>query len=191
MMPQKTQRATRFFKTLLTDVRFQKVRSVLLFVVITLIIHYTYRFWANQLHYWPIASWMQEMHRVMAMLVYEQSVWVNQHILHIPMTFTNQTMWFSNGSGISINASCSGDKQILQFALLMLLYPGPWRKKLWFIPLGMLLVHLTNILRIVLLSVVAINDPSLIKISHDTLLRAMFYVVIFALWAYWEEKRKD
>ncbi|MCK9421302.1 MAG: exosortase/archaeosortase family protein [Bacteroidales bacterium] len=170
------------------DPGYRQVRGVLWFVVITLGIHYSYRFWAQNFHYWPIQLWMNDMTRAMATLVFDQSVWVNRHLLNISMTFTGQCMWFDNGSGISINSSCSGDKQIIQFALLMLLYPGPWKHKLWFIPMGMIIVHLTNILRIVLLSVISNFEPQWMKIAHDTVLRAMFYVVIFALWVWWVER---
>jgi len=44
------------------------------------------------------------------------------------------------------------------------------------------------ILRIVLLTVVAVNEPGWMKIAHDTALRGMFYIVIFALWVIWEER---
>jgi len=172
----------------LREERFRHLRGVIWFIVITLAIHYSYRFWAIHLHYWPIQEWMNGLNQVMASWVFNQSVWVNRHILCISMRIMEHTMWFDNGSGIMINSSCSGDKQILQFALLMLLYPGPWKHKLWYIPMGMLIVHATNILRVVLLSVVTIIEPHYVKIAHDTALRAMFYVVIFALWVIWEEK---
>ncbi len=175
-------------KRFLREKKFRQVRGVMWFVMITLAIHYSYRFWANTLHYWPVQAWMAGLHQYMTDWVFNQSVWVNQHILCIPMRIQDHTMWFNNGSGVMINASCSGDKQILQFALLMLLYPGPWRKKLWYIPMGMLIVHATNIIRVVLLSVTAVMEPHYMKTVHDTALRAMFYVVIFALWMGWEEK---
>jgi len=140
------------------------------------------------LNYWPVQAWMAGLHQYMTDWVFNQSVWVNRHILGISMRITDHTMWFDNGSGILIDAGCSGDKQILQFALLMLLYPGPWKHKLWYIPMGMLIMHATNILRVVLMSVLGNLEPNYMKIVHDTALRAMFYIVIFALWAIWEEK---
>jgi len=168
--------------------KYRQLRGVIWFVVLTLVIHYSYRFWANRLFYFPVRELMSNLQETMTGWVYHQSVWVNQHILGIGMTMKEHIMFFANGCGISINSSCAGDKQILQFALLMLVYPGPWKHKVWYIPTGMVLVHMTNILRIVLLSVVAINEPGWMKIAHDTALRGMFYIVIFALWVVWEER---
>jgi len=115
-------------------------------------------------------------------VVFDQSVWVDQHILGLDLGKEGKLILFDNGATIRINRSCSGDKQILQLALLLLIFHGRWKYKLWFIPLGMFLVHVTNILRIVLLSLVAIWKPEWMEIAHDTVLRGMFYVVIFGIW---------
>ena len=168
--------------------RYKHVREVFWFAIITLAIHYSYRFWANSLQYWPMQAWMKELHQVLTGWVFNQSVWVDQHILNISMKITDYTITFDNGSWISINGSCSGDKQILQFMLLIIIYPGIWKRKLWFIPLGMIIIHFTNILRIVLLSVVSINKPEWWHLAHDTALRGLFYVVILILWIIWVER---
>ena len=158
------------------------LRNVFWFVVITLVIHYSYRFWAQDLHYFPIQPWMKSFQEFMAQLVYNQSTWVDQHILGLNLVKEGRLMLFENGTGIRINGSCSGDKQILQLALLLLIFPGKWKTKFWFIPLGIILIHATNVLRIVLLSLVAICRPEWMEIVHDTVLRGMFYIVIFGIW---------
>ena len=164
------------------DPKFRGIRDVFLFVVITLAIHYSYRFWAQDLQYFPIKSQMASFQDFMAQVVFDQSTWVDKDLLGIDLVKEERVMRFSNGSAISINGSCSGDKQLLQLALLLLIFPGKWQYKLWFIPLGMILVHATNILRIVLLSLVAIWRPEWVESAHDTVLRGMFYVVIFGIW---------
>ncbi len=175
-------------KSFFYEPRYKHLRDVFWFAVITLAIHYSYRFWANSLHYWPIQSWMNDLHQVMVGWVFNQSTWAIQHILNIPLQLSGTIMYFDNGSWTSINSSCSGDKQILQFALLVLIYPGLWKRKLWFIPMGMVIIHFTNVLRIVLLGVVSVNKPELWHTAHNTVLRAMFYVVILILWIIWVER---
>jgi len=174
-------------RSLFTETRYKHFRDVFWFAVLTLGIHYSYRFWANSLHYWPVREGMLAVQQAMTNIVYHQSAWFNRHVLDIWMDLRDHTMYFYNTCWISINKSCAGDKQILQFALLVLIYPGPWRKKLWFIPVGVVIIHLTNILRIVLLSLVALNKPEWMGVLHDTVLRGMFYVVILALWIVWVE----
>lgn len=173
---------------LLKSSRYKQFLEVFWFAAITLAIHYSYRFWANSIHYWPIRAWMNEIHQVLTGWVFSQSVWINQQILNISLTISDHTMTFDNGSWISINGSCAGDKQILQFMLLILIYPGIWKQKVWFIPLGMLIIHFTNVLRIVLLSLVSINKPEWWRLAHDTVLRGLFYVVILILWIIWVER---
>jgi len=182
-MKQLLSRIHKFFK----DPHYRQIREVFWFAVITLAIHYSYRFWAKNIDYWPIQASMNELQTVMTRWVYYQSIWVNEHILNISMRTSDMAMYFTNGCWIRINESCAGDKQILQFMLLLLVYPGLWKHKLWFIPLGMVIIHFTNILRIVLLSVVSITKPDLWHVAHDIVLRGMFYVVILVLWIIWVE----
>ena len=162
--------------------KYRQIRGVFSFVVITLVIHYSYRFWAQDLHFYPIKIWMTSLRVFFAQMVYEQSTWVDYHIMVLNLEKDGMTMFFPNGAGITINGSCSGVKQSLQMVLLLLIYPGKWKFKLWFIPVGIIVVHVTNILRIVLLSIVAIWMPERMDLIHDTLLRVMFYVVIFGVW---------
>ena len=176
--------ADKFIKKNKLDV----LKGIFLFAVITLVIHYSYRFWARQ-DYWPVAAAMHTAHDRMSDLVYGQSTWFIEHILPIPITKDdNRVMRFENGGYIGINESCSGLKPMLQFILLFLIFPGPWRKKLWFIPMGLLIVHLTNLFRIVGLAVVTVTVPQYWDFSHDYLFRPFFYVIIFLLWVWWAEK---
>ncbi len=136
------------------------LQDVLIFMIITLTIHYTYRFWANSAHYWPITRQMNFAHDEMATIVFNQSVWIIDHVLHIPVaTNENRTILFQNHGFITINEGCSGLKPILQFVLLLLIFPGPWKHKAWFIPMGIVIVHLTNLFRITGLAVVTITIP--------------------------------
>ena len=137
---------------------------------------------------WGRESSSADKRQVLTRWVFIQSSWVDRHILNIPLRLSGQTMYFDNGSWISINGSCAGDKQILQFMLLILIYPGVWKHKLWYVPLGMVIIHFTNILRIVLLSVVSNSKPEWWHLAHNTALRGMFYVVILALWIIWMER---
>lgn len=97
------------------------------------------------------------------------------------------TIRFSNGGYIAVNESCSGLKQDYQILVLFLLFPGPWKHKLWFIPSGMLIMHITNILRIAVLGMVTLWLPQHWHFIHDWVLRPFFYVVIFILWVWWVE----
>ena len=168
----------------------ESLKDVALFIIITLVIHYLWRYWANQLHYVPINEFMLDAQIWMANGVFRQSIWFVQYILGIELSIVQESnsMYFTNESYMYINRSCSGLKQIMQFVILMMVFPGPWRRKLWFIPLGVFIVHLTNLFRIIGLSVVLENIPDYWKFSHDYIFRPFFYVVIFFLWVWWVDK---
>jgi exosortase/archaeosortase family protein len=172
----------------LTDPKWKQVRGVALFVLITLVIHFCWRFWAYKLSYYPVGKWMDKGEATLAIWVFNQSSWIISHIFRINITIEGQIMWFKNGSGVSIGSACSGLKQIMQFVLLLIIYPGPWKHKSWFIPLGIILIYLTNLARVSGMAITAIISPERIRFIHDTILRTMFYVVIFVLWWIWVEK---
>jgi exosortase/archaeosortase family protein len=180
-----------FIKIFFTDPRWQKVRAVFWFCLITVLIHFSWRFWAINLHYFPIKSGMIIISDFLVNQVYDQSLWVIKNIFRIKVESVANAMFCENGAGIKVVESCSGVKQIMQFAILMLIFPGPWKHKLWYIPLGMFIVHITNIFRISMLVVVAKHSPENIEYAHDNWLRIMFYVVIFILWLIWVEKIAD
>ena len=176
-------------KIFFTDPRWEKVRGVFWFCLITVLIHVSWRFWAHNLHYFPVYKWMMIATGFFIDQLYNQSTWAIQNILGMKIfLYAKHTFYCDNGQGLMINEGCSGIKQIMQFGILMLIFPGPWKHKAWFIPLGMIIVHLTNILRIIILTVVIKNWPANIQDVHDSWMRIMFYVVIFALWLLWVEK---
>jgi len=174
------------FRTFIKKRKLEPLVDVALFVIITLTIHFSYRYWATQ-HYFPIGDLMGALHEHLANRVFIESSWFIQHVLGMEITIVDRTMYWANQGYIAINLGCSGLKPILQFIILMTVFPGPWKKKLWYIPMGVFIVHLTNLFRIIGLGVVLVTVPDYWKFSHDYLFRPFFYVVIFSLWVYWVE----
>ena len=170
------------------DPEIKNLRGIFLFILITLLIHVSYRFWANTLHYYPISDLFAGATLFMENVVLRQSYWIITHVLQIPTILQDHTMWFSAKWGILISEGCTGLKQIIQVLLLFLIYPGPWKHKAWFIPSGIILIHFTNIIRITLLAIAMKLDLPAIHFIHSYPLRLFFYVVIFGLWWIWAEK---
>ena len=164
------------------------LRDVVIFILITLAIHFIWRLWARQFNYAPISDFMYTIMNVMAVEVYRESAWMIEGIIDIVRVDDTMYMHFPNKCMMYINEGCSGLKQMLQFSLLMIFFPGPWKKKLWFIPLGVIIMHLTNLFRVVGLAIIMNNWPKYWDFSHDYIFRPIFYVVIFGLWVIWVEK---
>jgi len=177
-------------KSLAKKYKLAALTDVALFILITVVIHFAWRFWANTLNYWPVQQFISDAQAWLSTIVFDQSIWFIRHILQIPITTIEETntMYFANKGYMAINQSCSGLKQIMQFVLLIMLIRGPWKRKWWFILLGVFIVHLTNLFRVTGLSVVITTWPEYWDFSHDNIFRPFFYIVIFSLWVWWVER---
>ncbi|HPT14087.1 MAG TPA: archaeosortase/exosortase family protein [Bacteroidales bacterium] len=174
-------------KTFLDKTKLWPVVDVFLFIIITYLFHklwwrFSYIIYDTSL-FLSISDWL-------ARMVYQASAWIDAHILGMDVTlyFKNIIHFNVNNRGIEINESCSGFKQMYQVVILFLLFPGPWRHKLWYIPMGMASMFVINIIRVVLLSVTMVYWPQHWDFIHLWVLRPFYYLVIFILWVIWVEK---
>lgn len=180
---------TTYFKKTDEFIRKHKLQAlvdVALFTLITVVFHelwWTFYNWINSADFISgSADWL-------ALQVFNASLWINRNILGLSIvTSEPNTMWFHNNCYIGVDEGCSGLKQFYQIAVLFILFPGPWKQKLWYIPLGFVVMFFTNVFRIVVLSLVVIWKPEYWTFTHDWILRPFFYVVIFILWVVWVEK---
>lgn len=102
--------------------------------------------------------------------------------------FPNNVLKQENGFGIRIVWSCTGLKQAYIFFCIIAFYRGPFRKKLWFIPLGLVVVYLFNLFRIAAITALVQQHSDWFTFLHEYFFKYLFYAVIFALWVWWEEK---
>jgi exosortase/archaeosortase family protein len=100
----------------------------------------------------------------------------------------NNVIRHSNGVAVKIVWACSGLKQMYIFICIMAFCRGPWRKKLWYIPIGVLVVYFFNIFRISFITSVIEHHPSWFDFLHEQAFKYLFYAVIFGMWVFWEEK---
>ncbi len=178
-------------KDIFKNPKYRPLVNIGLFIFITLAIHVSYRFWVR-LDYYPISNVMHNLHSYFSDIVFRQSSWLIQHVLGMDIKLLDNTMYWPDNTGyMTVNESCSGVKQMIQFALLMLVFPGPMRKKAWYIPMGMFIMYVVNVIRLLILAEVLVYLPDYWQFTHDSVVRPMFYVVIFALWVYWTERMQD
>ncbi len=94
----------------------------------------------------------------------------------------------SNYRGIWVGDNCNGFKLFSIFSIFIIAFPGNKLSKLWFVPLGIVVVHLANVVRIIAL--VLINDlhPNYLDFNHDYTFTIFVYSIIFGLWYIWLNK---
>jgi exosortase family protein XrtF len=89
---------------------------------------------------------------------------------------------------VSVYEGCNGLNVVIVFLSFLLAF-GPYTKKLlWFIPLGLLVIHLSNLARIVLLAFVSEFMPKYLYFTHKYLFTAFIYLFVFLLWIQWVMK---
>jgi exosortase/archaeosortase family protein len=87
-------------------------------------------------------------------------------------------------SGVKIHNSCLGISFFAAFSMLPLAYPAPARLKLWFIPMGIVLIHLMNVARITALIIVMFNTQKKITFDYHGNFNLIVYTLTFLLWVW-------
>ena len=109
------------------------------------------------------------------------------HIMQLDVVIQYETnrIYLSQDSFVYIYNGCSGLKEMAMFIFIMLLFPGPWKANLWFIPLSLLIIFAIVILRVVFLVIIFHFHPSSYYLFHDFLLNYVFFGIFFILWLVW------
>ncbi len=94
----------------------------------------------------------------------------------------------SDSSGVHIGPQCNGVSLFALFLIYVLAFPGPWKKKAWFIPLGVLAIHLINSIRIALLAYIQKDYPEYLDLNHNYTFQIIVYGFVFFLWYLWTSR---
>lgn len=101
-------------------------------------------------------------------------------ITSVKGTFINHGVW--------IGEPCNGIKVFGLFSIFIIAFPGNWLKKLWFIPLGIFIIHTANAIRIAALTVITAENPDALNFNHNITFQVIVYGLIFLLWYWWVQK---
>jgi exosortase family protein XrtF len=99
-----------------------------------------------------------------------------------------RTIGVQGGSDLWIGDPCNGVMVMAVFAIFIMAYPGTWRSRAWFIPLGILSIHLINTLRVVVLVLVARKNYQWLSFNHDFVFYVVVYGWVFLLWWIWVKR---
>lgn len=109
-------------------------------------------------------------------------------LLPDPSVDTNRYLGVQGGSLLWIGDRCDGLSVMAVFAIILAAMPGPWRTKTWFMPLGVLVIHFVNVLRVVALCIVVTIDYELLNFNHDYTFQIVVYGCVIALWWWWMKR---
>lgn len=162
---------------------FKPVLKILLrFIIIYVVMVFGYQFYLNQFHHLgldPISKWVSE-----------QAVFV-QKLFGYPSqmvqgTAEQETAWFYvAGKYVSrMVEGCNAiSVMILFLAFVFAFFKGA--KTFVFAGLGLLFLHVMNVLRIAGLNILLREMPQYSKIGHDYFFPAIIYGSVVILWMIW------
>lgn len=99
-----------------------------------------------------------------------------------------RTIGIDGTHGVWVGDPCNGISLFALFTGFVLAYPGPIKHKLWFIPLGLLLVHLINVIRVTALTMIVFYAPEYLEFNHTYTFTLLVYGFVFFLWWIWANK---
>lgn len=104
--------------------------------------------------------------------------------IHGDMVVT-KIIGFPFSHGVWIGEPCNGIKIFGLFAIFIISFEGKIINKLWFIPFGILIIHILNIIRISILTYLSAVNPFILDFNHNITFQLIMYATILMLWFLW------
>ncbi len=105
-----------------------------------------------------------------------------------PEHVSERTIGIDGTHGLWIGDPCNGITLFALFTIFVLAYPGPIKKKAWFIPFGLVTIHLLNVIRVMALSIIVTYDYAYLDFNHTYTFSVLVYGYVFFLWYLWAGK---
>jgi exosortase family protein XrtF len=99
-----------------------------------------------------------------------------------------RTIGIDGTHGVWVGDPCNGITLFSLFMGFVLAYPGPIKSKLWFIPLGLILIHIINVVRVSALVLIVYYAPDTLEFNHTYTFTLIVYGFVFLLWWFWANK---
>ncbi|MBX2959486.1 MAG: archaeosortase/exosortase family protein [Flavobacteriales bacterium] len=104
-------------------------------------------------------------------------------------TFSNgETIGIDGSHGVFIGDPCNGLSLFALFTGFIIAFTGKIKYKIPFIILGILFIHLLNVVRIFALTLMSKYAPEVLDFNHKYTFTYFIYTIIFLLWMLWVKK---
>jgi exosortase family protein XrtF len=96
-----------------------------------------------------------------------------------------QIMGIDGAHPIWIGSPCNAMTLFAFFTFFIIAFPGNFKNKLWFIPFGIVLIHIANLIRVMALALINFYAPGYLEFNHTYTFTIFVYALIFSLWMWW------
>lgn len=154
---------------------------LLKFLGIYLIGNLVYGAWITHWHPQPdpMTTWVTEQSAQLLQLFGWEAT-AHNHATK-PTTYIN----YLDRATVAVYEGCNGLNVLIVFLAFILAF-GPYGKPMiWFIPLGLMIIHISNLARITLLYIVSLKFPDYLYFTHKYLFTAFIYFFVLVMWLVW------
>jgi exosortase family protein XrtF len=89
--------------------------------------------------------------------------------------------------GVTVGAPCDGMILMALFVIFIFAYPGTNKRRLWFVPFGLITIQLLNVIRIASLALIVYWNEAYLSFNHDYTFTILVYSYVFFLWYWWSK----
>ncbi|MTI38857.1 exosortase family protein XrtF [Fulvivirga lutimaris] len=123
-------------------------------------------------------------------IVTEQTSWILNLVGNETTILRNETqpnVYLSNADRdvLSVFEGCNGLNTMIVFVSFLIAYGQLKKKLLWFIPLGIIVIHLFNLVRVGALYYITVYFDQYLYFTHKYLFTGFLFGIIFIMWYIW------
>ena len=166
---------------------FKAIRFLLVFIGLYLLLNTIYGFFVEQ--YYPTCDPFTK--KVAGQIVFLLS-WFDSSVTGFSSAY-NANIAIANEEDniIYFFEGCNGLNVMVVYLSFIAAFRGPTKLFIRFAILGVLGIHLLNLLRVSFLYGIATHFPSQLYFFHKYLFTGILYVIVFVFWYYWVKAVKN
>jgi len=128
-----------------------------------------------------------EVTRLASWLGYETDVKLDDHLIYPAAEEQTYDSIHLNGLiGVGVEEGCNGLSIMILFVAFVLSFGGNAQQAAWFVPAGLVFIHLANLGRILFLAILNVDfGGKHFHFFHKYGFTAVIYAAVFALWFVW------
>ena len=107
------------------------------------------------------------------------------NIIGYDAAFQTNVVYINGYPVVLVSNVCNGMVLFALFSGFIIAYPGPWKAKLFYIPVGIFLIYVLNVLRIMALALNSWHSRDTLEFNHKYTFAFVVYACIFAFWMFW------
>lgn len=88
-------------------------------------------------------------------------------------------------AGIYLDKGCLARNLMGLYVGFVLAYPGTWKNKLWYIPFGLVVINILNILRLGGMAILVKCCPENVDFNHHYVFKIVTFGAILIMWYFW------